>query len=177
MLFFTDPERTPSPERVMARLPRGAGVVFRAFGRPEGPVQGLALRRLARERGLVFLVGGDARLARALRADGIHLPERCLPARVDRRAWPRGFIVTAAAHGLAAVRRASDAGVDGVVVSAIFASASPSAGRPLGPMTLASWVRVAGCPVYALGGVDRRTARRLPPTGARGFAAIDAFRT
>lgn len=177
MLFFTDPERTPSPERVMERLPRGAGVVFRAFGRPDALDQGRALRRLARKQGLIFLVGGDARLARALRADGLHLPERSVPARVDRDHWPRGFITTAAAHNLAAVRRASMAGVDGVVISAIFPSTSPSASRPLGPITLASWTREAGCPVYALGGVDRSTVQKIGLTGARGFAAIDAFRT
>jgi thiamine-phosphate pyrophosphorylase len=176
MLFFTDPERTPSPERVMERLPRGAGVVFRAFGRPEALDQGRALRRLARERGLIFLVGGDARLARALRADGLHLPERWIPALVDRRPWPSGFIVTAAAHSLPAVRKASRAGVDGIVVSAVFPSASPSAGRPIGPMTLASWTRAASCRAYALGGVDHKTARGLKLTGASGFAAIDVFR-
>ena len=161
----------------MARLPRGAGVVFRAFGRPEALEQGRALRRLARDRGLIFLVGADPALARALRADGLHLPERAIPSRVDRRSWPRGFLFTAAAHSLAAIHRASRARLDGVVVSAIFPSASPSAGRPLGPLTLASWIRAAKCPVHALGGVDRSTARGLKLTGARGFAAIDAFRT
>ena len=177
MLFFTDPTRTPSPERVMARLPRGAGVVFRAFGRPGALEQGRALRRLARDRGLIFLVGRDAGLARALKADGLHLPERVVPAHVDRGRWPNGFLITAAAHGLTALRRASLAGVDGVVVSPVFPSASPSAGRPLGLMTLAAWSRSADCPVYALGGVDRRTATGLMATGARGFAAIDGFRT
>ncbi len=161
----------------MARLPRGAGVVFRAFGRPGALDQGRALRTLAREQGVIFLVGGDARLAWALRADGLHLPERSVPPRIDRRRWPRGFLVTAAAHSLAAVRRASIAGVDGIVVSPVFPSASPSAGRPLGPMTLAIWTREAHCPVYALGGVDQWTARRLRLTAARGFAAVDAFRT
>jgi thiamine-phosphate pyrophosphorylase len=177
MLFFTDPARTPSPERVMARRPRGAGVVFRAFGRPEALARGPELRNLARERGLIFLVGGDAGLARSLRADGLHLPERAVPAKLDRNRWPRGFLLTAAAHDLAAMRRAALAGVDAVVVSAVFPSASPSAGRPLGPTTLASWIRAANCPLYALGGVDRGTARRLKLTGARGLAAVDAFRT
>ena len=48
LLFFTDPDRTPSPETVMKRLPRGAGVVFRPFGRPQvlaiGPGAGPAWR-------------------------------------------------------------------------------------------------------------------------------------
>ena len=31
LLFFTDPVRTPDPEAIARRLPRGAGVVVRAF--------------------------------------------------------------------------------------------------------------------------------------------------
>lgn len=177
MLFFTDPKRTPSPQAVIGRLPAGAAVVFRAFGDPDVLRQGPMLRRLAKARGVAFLVGGDARLARVLRADGLHLPERSVPARIDRRSWPKGFLITAAAHSLSAARRASHAGVDGVVISAVFPSASPSAGWPLGPMRLAFWAREIDCPTYALGGVDRGTALRLGLTGAKGFAAIDGFRT
>ncbi len=51
MLFFTDPERTPSPERVMERLPRGAGVVFRAFGRPDALDQGRSVAAFGAETG------------------------------------------------------------------------------------------------------------------------------
>ena len=128
LFFFTDPARTPSPREVIERLPRGAGVVFRGFGRRELDSLAAELRRLARRRGLPFLVGGDARLARALGADGLHLPQARVPARFNRSAWPKGFILTAAAHSPAAIRRAERAGVDAVVVSAIFSSGSPSAG-------------------------------------------------
>ena len=159
----------------MKRLPRGAGVVFRAFGRADLLARGPALRGLARSRGLVFLVGGDPRLARALGADGLHLPERRLPARVVRNIWPRGFIITAAVHSYTALRRAGLAGVDAVVASPVFPSASPSAARPLGPMRVATWVRKVDCPIYALGGVNKETARRLIATSVRGVAAIDGL--
>lgn len=175
LLFFTDPARTPSPGAVMARLPRGAGVVFRGFGRCELDDLAANLRDLARRRGLVFIVGGDARLARKVRADGLHLPERRLPEIIDRRGWPTGFIVTAAAHGPLAIRRAQRSGVDGVVVSAIFPSASPSAGHPVGVTRLAAWARSTTCAVYALGGVDARTAHRLAGTGIDGLAAIEGL--
>jgi thiamine-phosphate pyrophosphorylase len=36
-------------------------------------------------------------------------------------------------------------------------------------------VRAAGAPVYALGGVTLRTARRLKGSGAAGLAAVEAF--
>lgn len=133
------------------------------------------MKRIARARGLTLLVGGDARLAAALAADGLHLPER-LARRAPRLRRP-GWIVTCAAHSLMAARRAKAAGADAVVVSAIFPSASPSAGPAIGPVRLARLARQAGLPVYALGGVNNKTARRLLDAGLAGLAAVDGLRT
>src|SRR5271165_1680527 len=76
LLFFTDPLRTPFPEQVLARLPRGAGIVFRAFGAADASTRARRLATLARRRGVRFFVGADVTLAIAARADGIHFPER-----------------------------------------------------------------------------------------------------
>ncbi|MEP6968037.1 MAG: thiamine phosphate synthase [Pseudomonadota bacterium] len=172
LLFFTDPVRTPRPERTIALLPRGAGVVFRAFGASDAEAQGRSLARQARRRGLVFLVGADAGLAVRLAADGVHLPQSLARRAGAIRALHRRFLVTAAAHDLPAALAAGRAGVDAIVVSPIFPSASPSAGRPLGPRALAVLARRAGLPTYALGGVDAVTVRGLKHAGAVGVAAI-----
>ncbi len=47
----------------------------------------------------------------------------------------------------------------------------------MGPIRLAILVRRLGGSVYALGGVDNRTARRLKDAGLAGLAAVDGFRT
>lgn len=83
--------------------------------------------------------------------------------------------MTAAAHGEAAIRRARMAGCGAVIVSTVFASNSASAGRPMGPIRFAALVRRAGLPVYALGGVNAKTVRRLLGSGAAGVAAVGAF--
>lgn len=175
LLFFTDPQRTPDIAAAANRLPRGSGVVFRAFGAPDAERQGAKLARIARRRGLVLLVGADAGLAARIGADGVHLPERL--AQGARRLKRPGWLVTAAAHSPWAARRALVMGADAVVVSAVFPSASPSAGAPIGPLRLAQIVRAAGGPVYALGGVNDKTARRLLPAGLVGLAAVEALRT
>jgi thiamine-phosphate pyrophosphorylase len=174
-LFFTDPARTPDPAAAMARLPRGAGVVYRAFGAPDADVVGRRLARIAARRGLVLLVGADARLAARIGAAGVHLPERLAgQAGAIRRRRP-AWLVTCAAHSAAAIALASRAGAHAAVVSPVFPSASPSAGRPLGPVRFAALVRAARLPVYALGGVNARTARRLAGTRAAGLAAVEAL--
>jgi thiamine-phosphate pyrophosphorylase len=175
LFFFTDPVRTPDPHAIVRRLPCGAGVVYRAFGRPDAEQVGRRLIGEARRRGLSFLVGADARLAAALRADGVHLPEsmvvRAGALRRSRRTW----IVTCAAHSQAAIIRARRARVHAVFVSPVFASTSPSAGAALGPLRFAVLVRSARLPVLALGGVNAATARRLAGSGAYGVAAVEAF--
>jgi thiamine-phosphate pyrophosphorylase len=177
LLFFTDPVRTPDPEAIAGTLPRGAAIVFRAFGAADSEAQGLRLREIADKRGLRLLAGADARLARAMRADGVHLPERLAHRASRLRAAHPHWIVTAAAHSPLAARRGLAAGADAVVVSAAFASNSPSAGKAIGPIRLAMLVRAAGGPVYALGGINNKTARLLKSTGLVGLAAVEGFRT
>lgn len=177
LLFFTDPHRTPHPERVIGRLPRGSGVVFRAFGAPDAVARGLGLARQARRRGLVFLVGADTRLAVRLRADGVHLPQRMAGRAGTIAALRRRFLVTGAAHDLPAALRGWRAGVNAIVVSPVFASASTPAARPLGVLRFNALIRRVGAPAYALGGVNGRTIRRLNGSGAVGVAAIDGVLT
>jgi len=175
LLFFTDPLRTPRIDLTLARLPRGSGVVFRAFGGRDASSRGAPLARLARRRGVLFLVGADARLAVALRADGIHLPERMVDRAGDIRLWRRRFLVTAAAHNLPAAIRARRARVDALVISSVFSSRSPSVRKPMGVLAFTAMVRCARVPAYALGGVNTSNAARLGGSGAVGLAGVDAF--
>jgi len=174
LLFFTDPARTPDPGDIAMHLPPGSAIVYRHFGASDAEARALRLRAIASARGLKLLIGQDAALAARIGADGVHLPERLAHrARAVKRAHP-GWIVTSAAHSLVAARRR---GADAVVISAAFPSKSASAGAALGPVRLAALVRAAGRPAYALGGVTKKTARRLLDAGLVGLAAVDGFRT
>jgi thiamine-phosphate pyrophosphorylase len=150
-------------------------VVFRAFGAADALARARRLRTIAARRGLTLLIGADPGLAAACRADGVHLPER-LAGRAGRlKAARPGWIVTAAAHSLPAVRRAARAGADAVVISPIFPSASRSAGRPIGARGAAAIARRAGAPVYGLGGVGNENAPFLKDTGLAGLAAVEGL--
>lgn len=173
LLYFTDPARTPDPEAVAAHLPRGAAVVYRAFGAPGALAIARRLKAIVRRRGLILLIGADEALAARVGADGVHLPERLAHRAARIRARHPRWMITAAAHGA----RAARVRVDAVVISAVFPSRSASAGEPLGPIRLAQLVRRARSPAYALGGINATTAARLLPTGVVGIAGVEGFAT
>ncbi len=175
MLFVTDPQRTPDPLAVAARLPRGAGVIYRAFGAADALERALALRRLAERRGLVLLIGADVGLAARVAAHGVHLPERHLAMGLALRQRRPDWLITGAAHSAPALHAAGRADLDAALVSPVFPSNSPSAKGVLTPVRLARLTAQAHLPVYALGGVSAATAPRLIGTGAAGLAAVEAF--
>ena len=172
LLFFTDPDRTPRPWEIAARMPAGAGVVYRGFGRPEAGHEARLLRRVTARRGLRLLIGQDDGLAEAVGADGVHLPERDLGRAAALRRRHPGWTLTGALHG-EATALASGA-LDAVVLSPVFRAGGSSADRP--PLGIAEITRrVAGLPlpVYGLGGITAESAPGLSDTGLCGLAAID----
>lgn len=177
LLFFTDPQRTPRPWETAKRLPPGAGVVFRAFGRPDAIETGLRLREATQAASARLLVGLDPDLAEAVGADGLHLPERALDQADALRAARPDWIVTGALHGPPAPG-ADLSALDAVVVSPVFAAGGASAARrPLGLDGFAAIARAAGRPAYALGGIGVEEAETLSPFGACGIAAVDGVRS
>jgi thiamine-phosphate pyrophosphorylase len=174
LLAFTDPQRSGDLVTLAASLPRGAGLVYRAFGSADRLDIAWKLRRITWRRGVALIVGADIALALAVHADGVHLPERM--AGQTRRL--RGFtLVTVAAHSPRALRRGLALRADAVVLSPILASDSPSAGAPLGILRTAGLVRGARGAVYGLGGIDGKNAARVAATGVAGLAAVGVFRT
>jgi thiamine-phosphate pyrophosphorylase len=173
LLFFTDPERTPQPWETVARLPAGAGVVFRAFGATDAVETGRRLREAADASGVRLLIGLDADLAEAVAADGLHLPEREAGRASAIRAARPDWMLTAAWHGGASP---TVEGLDALVLSPIFPAGGASAAKPaLGLEGFRNRVRTAGRPVYALGGIKASDAGALRESEACGLAGVEAI--
>ena len=176
LILVTDAARLPDPAAAIRRLPRGAAVILRHYDAPERAGLARRLAALCRRRGVRLLVAGDGRLAAAIGAGGVHLPEAM--ARRGPMGWGGGgfrrpgFLVTAAAHSPAALWRAARAGADAALLSPVFPTASHPGASGIGVIRFAAWCRRSPLPVYALGGIDRRAARRLKGTGMVGFAGL-----
>lgn len=170
LILMTDSHHLPDPAAAVACLPRGSAVIARHRDRTALEALARALAGPCRRHGVRLLISGDGRLALSVGADGLHLPEAM--ARLGPRRRRPGWLVTAAAHSPAALRRAAVAGADAALLSPVFATASHPAAPPLGPLLFAAWCRDSPLPVYALGGITAGTARRLMATNLAGFAGI-----
>ena len=179
VLLVTDAVRLPDPLPAMARLPAGGGVLLRHYHSPDRQDLARSVATLARRRRLVLLVAGDWRLAARLRADGLHLPEGLARHGVLAPAlgWlrRRGGLLSVACHSRSALGRAVRLGADAALLSPAFATRSHAGARPIGPVRFGLWSRKARLAVIALGGIDQRSARRLPRGSAAGLAAIGGF--
>jgi len=174
LLFFTDPVRTPRPWETAARLPRGAGVVYRHFGAPDASATAVRLRELTRPRGVRLLIGLDDELAADVGADGVHLPERALHRAAALAARRPGWLITGAAHGAEAL--APIPGLQASVLSPVFPAGGASADRTaLGAAQFRAFVAGAARPVWALGGITAANAGELVGTGACGLAAVGSI--
>ncbi len=159
--LFTDERQGDSLWAALDRLPRGAGVIFRHYRTRDRAALAARVRELCRRRGLLFVVAGPLRQARAWRADGAH------------GRFPGAL--TAPAHDVAELIAARRAGVALAFLSPLFATRSHPGARAFGPLRFALTARNRGIAVAALGGIDAADGGRLAMLPIAGWGAIDAW--
>lgn len=161
--LMTDERLGTAVLSIVARMPRGSGIVFRHYATPPAERKRLAqqIARIARRRGLVLVMAGEP----VWRADGLH----------GRHARRGHGYATRPVHTMRERIAAERAGVDAIFVSPVFATRSHVGARGLGRVRFGLLIRGSRLPVIALGGMDARRARGLAGFGIAGWAAIDAW--
>jgi thiamine-phosphate pyrophosphorylase len=142
----------------VARLPEGAGIVFRHYSLADSARHALFDRVRAAHSGLLLLAGPQA-LAAAWGADGSH--------------GQHAGATSASAHDLTQIRAAEAAGAALVFLSPVFPTRSHPGAPALGPQGFAALAAQTHLPVVALGGMNAARAATL--SGAYGWAGIDAW--
>lgn len=173
LIFMTDPARVADVAMAAQSLPRGTAIIYRHFGSAHRFVDAQALRHITFKRGQQFLIGADPELAVEVGADGVHFTRDA--ALQDPALWRRrcpDWIISMA--GIKSGDYQGDLSVlDGLLISSVFPSQSPSAGEPIGVEAFTQKARALTVPVFALGGVNKETAPKLLSSGAAGIAGIE----
>ena len=151
----------------VARLPDGAGIVFRHYSLP-ADLRGEMAARLAEtaaERGITLAVAGDVRIARQVGATLIHNPTSVVA----------DLPCSVAVHSLDEARARKAARPTLAFVSPVYVTGSHPDRAPLGPQCAGEIARAIGVPAIALGGMDARRFARLRRESFYGWAGIDVW--
>ena len=124
---------------------------------------------IVREFGAVLTLHGDAALAQASGADGVHLSEGSDPS-AARAALGSAALVGISVHGGGQIRALDPALVDYAIAGPVYASASkPGYGPAEGLRSLLSQARV---PVLGLAGIEPSNVADVIAAGAAGIAVM-----
>jgi 8-oxo-dGTP diphosphatase len=122
---------------------------------------------IARRHDMKVLINGDAALAEALHADGVHLTSAQLAA-LDAR--PQVPLVGASVHTRAELERAAALQCDFAVLGAVNATHSHPGQTPIGWTRFAELTAAAPIPCYAIGGMRMSDLATAIEHGAHGIA-------
>jgi thiamine-phosphate pyrophosphorylase len=134
-----------------------------------------ALRPVAQQRGVAFIMNDRPDLALATGCDGVHIGQEDASYVEARQILGLGRIVGVSCQASRHLAiEAAEAGADYVAFGAFFASASKEAKHRADPEILRWWSELMEVPCVAIGGITPENCRPLVEAGADFLAVISA---
>jgi len=135
-----------------------------------------ALRRVAAELAMAFMVNDRCDLALALEADGVHLGQTDLPLLLARKIVGKKMLIGISTHNPEQVRMATEEGADYLGFGPIFSTETKANLDPLVGIEGVSGVRgLTTLPIFAIGGITPDFVPALRAAGANGVAVASAI--
>lgn len=143
---------------------------------PSGQLLPLAERLRARcaADGVTFIVNDRVDLALAVDADGVHLGQDDLPARVARPLLRPGMILGVSTHDVGQARAALADGADYIAVGSMFPTPTKPAFQLVGPGLIRKLRAEIPVPLVGIGGITHDNVQEVIRAGADGIAVISA---
>lgn len=133
------------------------------------------IRALTKKAGVLFIVNDRLDIALSCGADGVHLGQDDMPARLARPLCPPGFIIGVSAGTLEEAVQAVRDGADYIGLGPICYTGSKKDAGPVCGFNLITQVKKnVSLPVVAIGGIGPDNVQDAIAAGADGLAVISA---
>ena len=134
--------------------------------------------KLAKRYGTIVIVNDFPEIARATKADGVHLGAKDAPIKNARRFLGKDFIIGATVRNVEQAGRAISAGADYIAVGSIFKSPTKPSAPVVGLDAITSIKReFPDIPLCAIGGISVENIMSVKEVGADMAAVISAIVT
>ncbi len=135
-----------------------------------------SVRELTAAAGATFILNDRPDVARACRADGVHLGQEDLSVAAARALLAPGALVGLSTHSETQLAEAAHHGADYLALGPIYATTSKGAADPvLGCERLAAARALTTAPLVAIGGITAASAPAVLAAGADAVAVIAAL--
>ncbi len=165
------------PEVVTRAIAGGLGmVILREKDMPPAALLSLARRvRAACGDKVLFFVNGNAQVALAAGAHGVHLSEAGMAIQSVRRIAGPHLLIGRSVHSVDSAVGAQREGADYLIVGTVFETGSKPGKKPEGLELLRSVGKAVHIPFLAVGGVTSANVGEVMEAGAIGPAVISAI--
>ncbi|UKJ72374.1 thiamine phosphate synthase [Azospirillum brasilense] len=134
-----------------------------------------ALRPIAQDRGVAFILNDHPELARETGCDGVHVGQKDTPYAQARRIVGNDAIVGVTCHDSRHLAmEAGEAGADYVAFGAFFPTTTKDAEFKAEPELLRWWSELMEVPCVAIGGITQENCGPLVTAGADFLAVVGA---
>ena len=128
------------------------------------------IKKFLKKKEIKFIINNRLDIARASGADGVHLGQDDMPARMARRILGENYIIGVSAHNIDEANKAEKEGADYIGVGSIFRTKTKSDAHICGLSVLKSICKKITIPVVGIGGITNRNYRDVFRAGAAGIA-------
>ena len=122
-----------------------------------------------------LILNDDVELMLASDADGVHVGQQDMDARMARELIGPDKILGVSARTVEQALKAEQAGADYLGVGAIFGTSTKEDAKKIDYQTLQDICRAVKIPVVAIGGVSAENVEKLAGSGICGVAAVSAI--
>ncbi len=135
-----------------------------------------ALREIANEWAMVFVVNDRCDLAMAVGADGVHLGQTDLPLTLARKLVGKEMLIGVSTHNAKQVQQATEDGADYLGFGPIFPTSTKSNHDPVVGIQGMTHIRdLTSLPAFAIGGIEPGSVTKLRQAGASGVAVASGI--
>jgi len=131
------------------------------------------LRAICFEKGIPFIINDNLAVALACKADGLHIGQEDLPAKIARQLIPVNMVLGVSARTLPEARTALTDGADYLGVGAVFSTATKDSSA-IGLKLLEEIIKSTELPIVAIGGINKGNIASVMKSEAAAAAVISA---
>lgn len=135
----------------------------------------LKVKEVTKKYNVPLIINDRIDIALAVKADGVHLGQKDIPASAARKILGDEYIIGVSTNNVEQGIKAMQDGADYIGIGAAFVTGTKNDTKPVSYETIKNITDNVNIPAVAIGGINRKNIIKLYGTGINGVAVVSAI--